>query len=53
MDELNAKSYRWLRNGYLDPVTESLLKAAEDQALNTDWLSCHIRLTASSDLCRQ
>ena len=28
MDKLNADSYRWLRNAYLNPVTESLLIVA-------------------------
>ena len=53
MDELNANSYCWLRNAYLNPVTESLLIAAQDQELNTNWLSCHIPCTVSSDLCRR
>ena len=53
MDELNADSYRWLCNAYFNPATESLLIAAQDQALNTNWLSCHVHHTVSSDLCRQ
>ena len=53
MDELNADSYCWLHNAYLNPVTESLLIAAQDQELNTNWLNCHIHHTVSSDLCRQ
>jgi len=51
--ELNADLYHWLRNAYLNPVTESLLIAAQDQALNTNWLSCHIHHTVSSDLCKR
>jgi len=53
MEELNANSFRWLCNAYLDLVTESLLIAAQDQALNTNWMSCHIHCTVSSDLCRR
>jgi len=53
MEELDADSFCWLRNAYLNPVTESLLVAAQDQALNTNWLSCHIHGTVSSDLCRR
>jgi len=56
MDELNADLYRWLCNAYLNPVTESsliLTVAAQDQELNTNWLSCNIHHTVSSDLCRQ
>ena len=32
-------------------MTEALLVAAQDQALNTNWLSFHIHGTVSSDLC--
>jgi len=42
MDELRADSFCWLQNAYLMPVTESLLVAAQDQALNMNWLGFHI-----------
>jgi len=34
-------------------VTKSLLVAAQDQALNTNWFSFHIHHTVCSDLCRR
>ena len=39
MEELAADSFRWLQNAFLEPVTGALLVAAQDQALNTNWLS--------------
>ena len=53
MEELTADSFHWLKNALLEPVTEALLVAAQDQALNTNWLSFHIHGTVSSDLCRR
>ena len=55
MDELHTDSFCWLQNVHLKPVTESLLVAAQDQALNTNWLSFHIlgNTNISSDLCRR
>ena len=52
MEELAADSFHWLKNALLEPVTEALLVAAQDQALNTNWLSFHIHGRVSSDLCR-
>ena len=49
MEELDADSFHWLQNAFLEPVTEALLVAAQDQALNTNWLSFHIHGTVSSD----
>ena len=51
MEELATDSFHWLKNAFLEPVTEALLVAAQDQALNTNWLSFHIHGTVSSDLC--
>ena len=34
MKELAADSFHWLRNAFLEPVTEALLVAAQDQALD-------------------
>jgi len=54
MDELQADSFRWLQNAYLKPVTESLLVAAQDQALNMNWLGFHnIMRNINSDLYRR
>jgi len=42
MDELWVDSSRWLQSMYFKPVIESLLAAAQDQALHTNWLGFHI-----------
>ena len=52
MDELRADSFCWLQNAYLKPVTESVLVAAQDQALNTNWLGFISWETFNNDLCR-
>ena len=49
----NSKSFGWLRTAHLKPVKEALLTAAQDQAICTNWLVCHILGTATSDLCRK
>ena len=36
MEELPADSFHWLQNAFLEPVTEALLVAAQNQALNTN-----------------
>ena len=48
MKELAADLFHWLQNAFLEPVTKALLVAAQDQALNTNWLSFHIHGTVSS-----
>ena len=53
MDELRADSFRWLQNAYLKPVIESLLVAAQDRALHTNWLGFHMMRNIDSDLCRR
>ena len=53
MDELRADSFRWLQNAHLKSVIESLLVAAQDQALHTNWLGFHIMKNINSDLCRR
>ena len=40
-----AQTSEWLRNARLKPSTEALITAAQDQALNTNWHSCHILKT--------
>jgi len=42
MDKLWAGLFRWLQNAHFKPVTKSLLVAAQDQALNMNWLSFDI-----------
>ena len=53
MEGLGADLSHWLHNSHLKPVKEFSLVAAQDQALNTHWLSFHIHHTVSSDLCRR
>jgi len=53
MLERSNNSSRWLRTAHLKPVTEALITAAQDQALSTNWLECHIFKIRSSDLCRK
>ena len=45
-------SWRWLRKGDLKIQTESLLCAAQEQVLRTNYLKFHIDKTANSSLCR-
>ena len=45
-------SWRWLRKGDLKIQTESLLCAAQEQALRTNYLKFYIDKTANSPLCR-
>ena len=42
LQDRNSKSSGWLRTAHLKPVTEALLTAAQDQAICTNWLACHI-----------
>ena len=45
-------SWRWLRKGDLKIQTESLLCAAQEQALRTKYLKFYIDKTANSPLCK-
>ena len=46
------KTWGWLKNGGLKGCTESLLRAAQDQALRTKYVKHHIDNAAESPLCR-
>ena len=46
------KTWGWLKNGGLKGCTESLICAAQDQALRTNYVKHHIDNTAESPLCR-
>ena len=46
LQDRNYKSSGWLSTAHLKPVTEALLTAAQDQAVCTNWLACHILGTA-------
>ena len=45
-------SWRWLKKGDLKIETESLLCAAQEQSLRTNYLKFYINKTANSPLCR-
>ena len=45
-------SWAWLKNGDLKRETESLLMAAQEQALNTNSIKKHIYACSESSLCR-
>jgi len=51
--ERSVQSSSWLRRAHLNPVTEALIVAAQDQALCTNWLKHHIWGTVPSDHCRR
>ena len=53
MDQLKADSFSWLQHAHLQPVSEAMISAAQDQALKTNWLAFHILGTSSTDLCRK
>lgn len=45
-------SYAWLKNGHLKPETESLLIAAQDQALKTRYIEHRVMKTREDERCR-
>ena len=51
--ERSVQSFAWLGKAHLNPVTEALIMAAQDQALCTNWLKHHIWRTIPSDHCRR
>ena len=51
--EGNVNSSKWLQKAQLKPVTEALITAAQDQALCTNWLGCHISKTRATYICRK
>jgi len=53
VEELQADASSWLQRAHLKSVTEAMITAAQDQALNTHWLGYHILGTSNSDLCRR
>ena len=48
---LSSQTSEWLMTAHLKPTTEALITAAQDQALNTNWHSCHILKTKQTDKC--
>ena len=52
-DQVDEKeTWRWLTNGHLNKQTESLIIAAQDQALRTNAIKARIDKTAESSICR-
>ena len=51
--ERSTQSSAWLGRAHLDPVTEALIVAAQDQALCTNWLRHRIWGSVPSDHCRR
>ena len=51
-DETDQGTSQWLRTANLKPVTEALITAAQDQALNTNWHVHHIIKNKPVDKCR-
>lgn len=45
-------SFAWLKSGQLKPESESLLTAAQDQAIKTRYIEKRILHTSNSELCR-
>ena len=46
------KTWMWLKSKYVKKATESLITAAQDQALRTNWIKTNIDKTEISPLCR-
>ena len=52
IDKTDPKTSQWLRTSNLKPVTEALLTAAQDRALNTNWHAHNILKIRQDDKCR-
>ena len=50
-DEAGEESWRWLRNGFLKKETESLILAAQEQALRRNSIKYSIDKTSETPLC--
>lgn len=48
----NQMSFSWLTDGNIKPETESLLTAAQDQALKTRYIEKRIHHSRNDELCR-
>ena len=53
IEKQSIKSNNWLSKSNLKPATESLITAAQDQALRTKWFEANILKTTSDPLCRR
>ena len=52
MDIADDISWAWLRNGTLKRETESLITAAQDQCIRTNYIKARIDKTQENSLCR-
>ena len=52
MDIADDTSLAWLRNGTLRRETESLITAAQDQCIRTNYIKARIDKTQENSLCR-
>ena len=52
MDIVDDMSWAWLRNGTLKRETESLITAAQDQCIRTNYIKARIDKTLENSLCR-
>ena len=52
IDETDPRTSQWLSTANLKPVTEALITAAQDQALNTNWHAHNIIKNKSVEKCR-
>ena len=52
VDEADASSWNWVMRGHLKRETETLIMAAQDQALRTNAIKARIDKTTENSLCR-
>ena len=53
INEYDQQTNYWLQKSNLKPATESLILAAQDQALRTNWYNSEILKTSADPLCRR
>ena len=53
INEYDPKTNCWLQKSNLKPATESLILAAQDQALRTNWYDSNILKTSDEQHCRR
>ena len=51
-DQVNTKTWLWLKKGKLKKETESLITAAQDQAIRTNYIKTRIDKSQSNSKCR-
>ena len=53
MEKHSKTTTAWMQKSNLKPATESLITAAQDQALNTNWHKTNILKTSTDEMCRR